>query len=340
MDEKKTVAGMWGAVGMACFAGMMWWVGTGLGAEEARGAIRRATGVEGEIEVGGAVRKYRIAVPGRLPEGREVPLLVVFHGGGGNAAVASRMGFSELAEREGIIVLYPEARGGNWNDGRTGELIVETAGENDDVGFVMALIGKIGGEYRIDAGRIYATGFSNGGMMSHRMGIEKAEVFAAIAPVIGGIAKELATPEKFRPSEPVSVMVVQGTEDPLVPYGGGKVAARGILGLGGGRGKDRGEIVSTDEAVGLWKEANGIGGEAERELLPDRDPDDGCRIETVTYPAGKNGSRLVLVRMVGAGHTVPGGAQYLPERVIGKTCRDVGGVELIWGFFEGIRKRG
>lgn len=314
-------------------------VGGVLRAEEPkRGLLRKATGEMGTITHDGIERRYRIHVPEGLDARRNAPLLVVFHGGGGNAAVASRMGFTELADREKIVVLYPEATAGHWNDGRKGELIREKAGKIDDVGFVIALIEKVRGEYRIDAKRIYATGFSNGGMMSHRMAIERADVFAAIVPGIGGIAKEMATPEKFRPTEPISVMIIQGTEDPLVPYGGGKVAPGGLLGLRKGGNQDRGEIVSTEAAVELWRKANGIGYATEQVELPDKDRNDGCRLERITYPEGKKGAKLTLIRMVGAGHTIPGGVQYLPERVIGKTCRDADGVEMIWGFFKEIRK--
>ena len=100
-------------------------------------------------------RVYRLHVPEGLPKVEKVPLVVVFHGGGGNARQGSRIGFTAKADKEKFIAVYPEALNGNWNDGRTGELIRERAGDNDDVGFIMALIAKLRADHKIDPDKIY-----------------------------------------------------------------------------------------------------------------------------------------------------------------------------------------
>ena len=300
---------------------------------QGRGSSWRATGEREVMQHGGKDRYYRLFVPdddSRSPR----PLVVVLHGGGGNAEVASKMGFSALAERENFVVVYPEATDGHWNDGRVGKVIADAAGDNDDVGFIMALIAKLGREIKIDERRIFATGFSNGGIMCHRLAIEHADVFAAIAPGIGGIAKPLGTDRKFKPSSPMSVLILQGTQDPLVPYDGGKLTVNLFPALGDRTARDHGAIVSTAEAIRLWNRANGtLGGPAEVEKLPDTDRLDGCTLERRDWPEGRHGSRVSLIRMVGAGHTIPGARQYLPEKIIGKTCRDADATELIWEFF-------
>jgi polyhydroxybutyrate depolymerase len=291
------------------------------------------------MEHDGKQRHYRIHVPdtaGADPR----PLVVVLHGGGGNAEVASKMGFTALAERENFIVVYPEATAGHWNDGRVGRVIVNSAGDNDDVGFIMALIEKIKNAHVIDPQRIYATGFSNGGIMSHRLGIERADIFAAIAPCIGGIAKPLGAERKFKPSEPLSVLIIQGTEDPFVPYGGGRLTVNLLPALGKRTERDHGAIVSTDQAIKLWNKANGILGEPRVNMMADTDRFDGCSLERSDWPPGDQGSQVSLIRMVDAGHTVPGARQYLPKQIIGKTCRDANASEIIWSFFKAHPKLG
>lgn len=295
----------------------------------------KATGERAVMKHDGKDRYYRLHVPGNVRSAKQArPLVVVLHGGGGNAEVASKMGFTALAERENFIVVYPEATAGHWNDGRVGKVIKQSAGDNDDVGFITALVEKLRQDHKIDPGRIYATGFSNGGIMSHRLGIEKAEVFAAIAPGIGGVAKPLGRLQKFTPSEPVSVLIMQGTDDPLVPYEGGKLTVNLLPALGEKAARDHGAIVSTDATIELWNRANGVLGEPQVTKLADSDKLDGCTLERSDWPAGRHNSQVSLIRMVGAGHTVPGARQYLPEKIIGKTCQDADATEIIWEFFK------
>jgi len=295
----------------------------------------RATGVRDVIEHDGKDRYYRLHVPESVSGSKEpVPLVVVLHGGGGTAEQGSKMGFTAVADSEGFIVVYPEATDGHWNDGRVGKVITDKAGENDDVGFIKALIEKIAEDHEVDPRRIYATGFSNGGMMSHRLGIEEAEVFAAIAPGIGGIPKPLGTTKKFQPAEPVSVLIMQSTEDQIVPYDGGELVVNFVPALKERAARDHGSIISTDATLRLWKKANGILGEPKVTKLDDTDKLDGCTMERSDWPTGRNGTNVSLIRVIGGGHTVPGMRQYLPEKIIGKTCQDADAAELIWDFFK------
>ena len=278
------------------------------------------------IEVDGRPREYLLHVPRGLASTQAAPLVLVFHGGGGDGAGTERLtGFSALADRERIVVAYPNGVGRNWNDGRD---VPDSAAHRervDDVGFVAALLDAVGRERAIDPRRVYATGISNGGVFSHYLAAKLSERIAAIAPVVGGIADGLRP--VFAPRAPVSVLIFQGTADPLVPYGGG--------GVMGGR---RGRIISTDETVRLWVEANGAALQPVVEDLPDTDPQDGCRAKRFTHAGGRAGAEVVLIRLEGGGHTWPGGAQYLPQRLIGRVCRDVDGTAAIWSFFRAHSK--
>lgn len=277
---------------------------------------------------GGRERSYRLHVPPGIDRRAPVPLVLVLHGGGGNAIGTERMtGFSVISDREGFVAVYPEGVDRNWNDGRDASVSPAHRDGIDDLGFIAALIDAVGRELAINPDRIYATGISNGAIFSHYIAANLSPRIAAIAPVVGGIAEPFFA--DFHPERPVSVLVVQGTEDPLVPYGGG-----GIL-----KGK-RGRIVSTGAALHAWIERDGCRAEPKAETLPDRDPGDGCVVKRSTWSGGAEGTEVSLLRIEGGGHTWPSGPQYLPEAIIGRVCRDIDGSELIWEFFRTHARRG
>lgn len=283
---------------------------------------------KGTLQFKGLERTYVLHVPGTLDKTKPAPLIVCLHGGGGSAdKMQGFTGFNKLSEQEGFIVVYPEAVEGHWNDGRGDKIMRSQREEIDDVGFISALIDEISKDRNVDAARVYATGASNGGIMSHRLGIELSKKFAAIAPVIGGIAEPLG--EKFKPEKAVPVLILQGTEDPLVPYDGGAIRVLG--------GRERGRILSTDDAVKKWAEHNGCA-KTETEELEDKDPKDGCKVKVTRRTEGRDGSEVVLYRIEGGGHTWPGGTQYMPERAIGRVCRDFDAAETIWTFFKKHRR--
>ncbi len=296
---------------------------------------KAATGKRVSWTHDGHERYYRIHVPEKYDGKSPVPLVFCFHGGGGTAEGASQMGFSPLADQKGFIVVYPNAIDKHWNDGRKARKFARHDAEVDDVAFILALLKKLQGEYRIDPDRVYATGASNGGFFSHRLAIEAADKFAAAAIMIATMAKPYE--DNFKPRRPVSMLFMNGTADPFVPYNGGPVTPNFTPRLIDSKTHDfgRGECSSTDAAIELWLAHNGLTGTAPKVVrLPDKDPRDGCRVERRTWSDGKAGSEVVLYRIEEGGHTIPGGPQYLPARIIGKACQDFDGLKTIWQFFE------
>lgn len=290
-------------------------------AQTSAGPSHTARGREQTLSVDGLTRHYRLHVPADLPTGKAVPLVLVFHGGGGTARGTERLTrFSDKADRGHFIVAYPEGIERSWNDGRDTAASRAHRDNIDDVHFVATMIDAISEEHRIDPKRIYATGISNGAIFSHYLAARLADRIAAIAAVVGGIADPFAA--RFDPAQPVSVLIFQGTDDPLVPFDGGEVA----------RGK-RGKILSTAETVKKWVQRDGCAPIARTGAVPDNDPDDGCRAEWSTWSSCRGGTEVTLYTLHGAGHTWPGGAQYLPLFLIGKVCRDIDATEVIWNFF-------
>jgi polyhydroxybutyrate depolymerase len=275
----------------------------------------------GSIVVDGRTRTYRLHIPPGLGDTTPAAVVLAFNGGGSDGRGMERFtGFSRLADREGFTVVYPDAVDGNWVDGREG---LHTAAHRegvDDIAFIAALLDELARRRPIDPKRIFATGISNGGIFSHYVAARLADRIAAIAPMAGGLADPFY--REFAPARPVSVFIIQGTDDPLMPFAGGGVAFR------------RGQIIPTGEAVRLWREADQTRAVPVSGDLPDGDPKDGCRVRWSSWRGGRLDSEVLLYVEEGAGHTWPGGSQYLPKAVIGRVCRHFDGTQAIWDFFK------
>lgn len=165
------------------------------------------------INVGGVDRTYRLYKPAGLPA--SAPLVVMLHGGFGSAKQAERSyDWDELAESEKFAVVYPNGFHRAWNANGGGCCGRSARDGVDDVAFISATVAEIAKNVRIDTARIYATGMSNGAIMSYTLACN-TEIFAAIGPVSGTQLDPCRTPH------PTSVMHIHGTGDPLVRYTGG-----------------------------------------------------------------------------------------------------------------------
>jgi len=285
--------------------------------------------IRGSMKWDNLRRSYLLYVPGTLDRSQAVPLVIVLHGGGGTSRAMQKLtnyGFEPPADRDNFIVVYPNGIGRMWNDGRK----MPRRSNADDVGFITALIDQLAKKYKIDKKRVYCTGASNGAKMSYRLACERTDKFAAIAAVISPMTVGQASGPK--PSGPISVLIMNGTGDPLAPYNGGDMS------LMGKKGK-LGTVISTVDTVKYWVKNNRCSSRPRKTTLQDKYPGDGTRVYREVYGRGKNGTEVVLYRIEGGGHTWPRGPQYLREKHIGKVCKDIDGCEVIWEFFKRQRKK-
>lgn len=205
------------------------------------------------------------------------------------------------------------------------------AEEIDDVGFISQIVDEFIKNGDANPARIYATGISNGGFMSNRLACELADKMAAVAIVTATMPVNMVS--KCNPSEPVSVLIMNGTEDPLVPYNGGEVRLFK-------KGKSRGEIVSTADTFDFWLSQAGYKASAQTIKpfgFPDVDIQDNTRVFLQKFK-GQN-AEVALYTIEGGGHSWPGGRQYLFEFLIGRTSHDINATEHIWDFFKRNPKR-
>lgn len=172
--------------------------------------------VDQAVQVGGIERNYSLLAP--QGGARPAPLVIVLHGGGGSpASMMAR--WSDQARRSGFIVAAPQGvgrndRAGTWNaSGCCGEAVSRGV---DDIAFITAVIDDVSRRRSVDPRRIYVAGFSNGGMLTHRVAIALGDKIAAAAVVSGALFGDEATPRT-----PVPMLIMHGEQDPVVAFGGG-----------------------------------------------------------------------------------------------------------------------
>jgi polyhydroxybutyrate depolymerase len=277
------------------------------------------------IRFGGRERTFYLHLPPASESAARLPVVLALHGGGkGDAAqLAAHTGFCELAGIEGFIAAFPNGADGQWNDGRGRTYYKTDNTDVDDVGFISALIDRLVETHKGDPERIYVTGISNGGHMALRLCCEISSKLAAIAPVCGNIPKNIHG--KCAPGAPLSVLLMNGTEDPLVPWDGG--AVRFFR-------KTMGEVVSTEQTVQFWVQHNHCTPAPVVRELPDKDPRDGSSVRVSTYTGGDNGTEVVLYAIEGGGHNLPGSRIPERRRITGRKNNDIDGAEAIWNFFK------
>lgn len=262
----------------------------------------------------GLKRSYIVYVPAAVDWSRPVPLVFVFHGGTGNAESAIRMsGFNGVADQNGFIVVYPNGSGLlsddkllTWNGGSC----CGSAQRNnvDDVGFVRAMVTDLQAQANIDVKRIYATGMSNGGILSQRLACEAADLFAAVAPVSGTLNFQPCDP-----SRPISLIEFHGTADQNILYNGGY----------GPKSIAKVDFASVQSSVEFWVSFNKCNSQPRTDSVAD--------IKHETWAGCADSSSVELYTIIGGGHAWPGGPGGLEGSDNPATA--ISASRLIWDFF-------
>lgn len=304
------------------------------GAPETAEAVKKNEIEKYKVRQGELDREYWVYDPraqGTSAKSGKRPLVLVLHGGGGRAdkfavMTGDKTSFTALADKEDLLVVFPQGYKKHWNDGREVDHIETQSKGLDDVSFISEIIDEMVKTRGADPRRVYATGPSNGGFMSNRLACDLSDKVAAVGIVIAQMSVNMK--DRCNPKAPVSVLIMNGTEDPLVPFDGGHVRLSK-------RGKSRGEIISTADTFDFWLNKAGYakGGQSiPAVVLPDTDPKDKTRVARQDFK-GKNAA-VALYTVEGGGHTWPGGKQYLFEFLVGRTSHDINATEVIWDFFK------
>ena len=166
-------------------------------------------------------RTFKIYEPNSVDGGNKLPLLINFHGFGGNADEQLSYGdFRSLSEQEGFLLVVPQGSltvegDAHWNS----ELSPESKSSADDQGFVVKMLETLSETYEIDDERVYAVGMSNGGAMSLYLACSLSQIFKAVASVTGFMSANLR--ERCEANKPTSVILIHGTADKVVSWDSG-----------------------------------------------------------------------------------------------------------------------
>ncbi|HZO14509.1 MAG TPA: PHB depolymerase family esterase [Polyangiaceae bacterium] len=240
----------------------------------------------------GRRRVYELAVPLSYDGSAAIPLVFDFHGYTSNKDQQEQVsGIAALGETEGFAVVRPNGIGSSWNAGDFCCGQAQSEGL-DDVGLMRAIVAEVSAAMCIDPARVYATGLSNGGALSHRIACEAADVFAAVAPV--SYPLDFDPFDKCQPSRPIAVMHSHGAGDVIVPYDGSFYQP------------------STPESFAYWGQVNGCSGMPVETYAKD---DSVCQ----TYEQCGGGVEVTLCTIDG-GHILYNNNDAVPV------------ADLIWGF--------
>jgi polyhydroxybutyrate depolymerase len=267
-----------------------------------------------QIDFGGLVRTFELHVPAGVDH--PLGLVVNLHAAGATGRdQAALTHYDSVADAHGFVAVHPDGIDFSWADGR-GASLPDRHGI-DDVGFIAALVGKLVAEYGIDPGRVFVTGLSAGAFMANRLACDRADLFAAIAPVSG----TLGTNVGCSPSRPVSVLATHGTADPVVPYDGGTMTGRG----------GTSDVLAAPAMVQRWQQIDRCQNTPSQDSLPNNG--DGTGPQRLTYSPCAAGTAVEFMRIDGGGHTWPGAPEILPVEAVGSATHAFDASEASWQFF-------
>jgi len=301
------------------------------------------------VTVDKADRTYLVHLPKGFDAQQHYPVVVLLHGPNQQAEDMERLTrFNDLADKDSIIVVYPNAMQGHWNVGVTApqqrrvyrrgygrrwgypgylpppppqQTPRQEEGQRrrqeraDDVEFFNKMLDQLSTQSTVDMSRIYFAGLSDGGFMALRVGCNLSDRVAAIASVGAAMPKTMICV----PSRPVPVVMVNGTSDPVVKYDGGT-------------GKDgRFQTISAEDSAKEWAKLDRCGEKPVHSKLPEHGKG-GMQTKVETFDGCQENAQVELYSVKGGGNTWPGGEQYEPENTVGKTSQDFNANEVVWSF--------
>jgi len=325
-----------------------------------------------KLTVDDVERNFMVRLPKGYDRQQHYPVVILLHGMNQDPEDMERLTrFNELADKDGVITVYPLALHGRWNVGvRPEEKRPMTMGPGgrgrrggggypgggggypgggggggypgggggypggggqqpqgrqpseekraapaDDVAFFNQMLDQLGTKFSVDSSRIYAAGLSEGGFMSMRLGCALGDRIAAIAAVGAAMPKTMIC----LPPRPVPLVMINGTSDPVVPYGGGTEHNLSL------------PTVSVEDSAKAWGKIDRCEEKPEKSKLEAREKG-GMETKVDTYNGCQQNAQVILYSVKGAGNTWPGGEQYEVEKTIGKTSQDLNANEVIWSF--------
>ena len=282
------------------------------------------------LTIDGVKRSFLIHSAGTAP----APLVLVLHGNTQQGSdMEIRTSWPAVARREQFTAVFPDGLNKSWADLRgNGQRSGRAPPQGtDDAAFLMAIVDKLIKDGTADPKRIYVTGLSNGGAMTMTLACRHPETFAAAASVIMNMTNTFG--DNCKPSRPIPMLIMNGTEDPLIPFTGGLGTSRfAVPGFW-----------SAAQTLAFWRKINACSAQDfQTTNLPDRDRSDQSTVTRIESrcPSGQD---VLFYRVNGGGHRMPGAfpdarAERLVTSLLGPQNHDIDGAETIWAFLRNFRR--
>lgn len=312
------------------------------------------------VSVENTTRTFAVHLPQGYDAAKQrYPLVLLLHGRDQSVDDFARLTkFNQTADHYGAIAVYPHAYVGQWNIGIEPEAAIRPvmpprrrygypggypgggyppngggyppggggrgggAGRNrtqaNDLAFFDALLDKLSSEYAVDTARIYVAGYSDGGFMAFRLGCEMSRRFAAVASIAAEMPK--AMKDWCAPSQAISLLMMNGTADPVVPYYGGSGHAGSY------------PTMSAEDSAKQWVKYDSCSAKPEHTKIAPREKGG---METNVYKFGdcQAGTEVQRYSIEGAGNVWPGGDASVLREKAGKPTNNVDADEVLWQFF-------
>lgn len=273
---------------------------------------------EVNITSGRFERHYTLVLPENGGEGRRLPTMIVLHGSMMSSKSMRRIfDIEEIAEREGWAVVYPDAYGRVWNDGRTQDIDAP-----NDVHFIVQLARHLVGRGIADPDRLYLVGLSSGGMLTFRVACEAPRVFAAYAALVANMPKDAM--KRCRPGMGVPMLLINARHAKEPDTSG--LSDWGVV-----------QYASPAATTDFWRRNNGCDGPPQVKPMPDKDPSDGSTVTAEQHLTCTSGATVVSF-MVENGSLLPPGVRIASRSPLllfagGRPNGDISAAEISWKFF-------
>lgn len=278
-------------------------------------------------------RRYLLALPNNSQPAKR-PLVIVLHGAGASAEQLLGLAFPpsplsvwlEIAEREKIVLVAPDAGEDGWSDCFASDVRVA---KKNDVAFVSAIIDHTIEEHHVDPERVYVMGVSRGGLLAYRIAVEIPHKLASFSALLAGMPR----PSHVRvPRRPLSALIIGATSDPLIPYAGGKYFyTLSYLGA----------VCSIEDTARFWCELGGLSDTPAVSELAHRHVWDKTRVTLSLWGGNPKQLQVGLYKIIDGGHAEPSASQRYPSwitKLVGRQNADFEVAEAAWTFFRDKRR--
>ena len=276
------------------------------------------------LKVNGVSREFYSFTPKISPRRlqRDPPaLIIILHDSSSTAGTFPRnvlhYNLNNLATQFGFMVVYPQALNNHWNFG------AESGSTADDEDFIGSLIHYFQENYKVNPGRVYVAGMGNGGIMAMHLGCQMSGQINSIAVVNAAMPISMAATCRFL--KPVSALFIESRADAFLPWNGNV-----MYDLPGFPTPRRLTVPAT---ISTWALLDKLYVSHKYNLVPSLNPD-GSWVYNENIQGATNHPQVQFLTVYGAGHTWPGGGQYLPQRYVGNVSHNLNASAVIWDFFE------